>query len=109
MTSSEGQPGEYRSVLTTNGEETTVEHGVLVVATGGGPAATDEYLYGQDPRVLTQRELEQQIADGTLATAQTVVMIQCVGSREPERPYCSRVCCTQAVKNALKLKECGPT
>ena len=89
-------------------QEQTVEHGVLVVATGGKPAATEEYLYGQDPRVLTQRELEQQIADGTLATVQTVVMIQCVGSREPERPYCSRVCCTQAVKNALKLKELKP-
>lgn len=108
VTKTEGQPGRYRSAIATGGEETTIEHGVLVVATGGGPAATGEYLYGQDPRVLTQRELEQQIADGTLATAQTVVMIQCVGSREPERPYCSRVCCTQAVKNALKLKEVRP-
>jgi heterodisulfide reductase subunit A-like polyferredoxin len=58
--------------------------------------------------VLTQRELEEQIADGTLATVGTVVMVQCVGSREPERPYCSRVCCSQAVKNALKLKEMKP-
>ena len=81
---------------------------MVVVATGGKPATSGEYLYGQDPRVLTQRELEQQIAEGTLATVQTVVMIQCVGSREPERPYCSRVCCTQAVKNALKLKELRP-
>jgi heterodisulfide reductase subunit A len=116
LTAFEGGPGHYRSTLTTNGLEQTLEHGVLVVATGGQPAATDEYLYGQDPRVLTQRELEQQIADGTLATVQNVVMIQCVGSREPPapdgragtRPYCSRVCCTQAVKNALKLKELRP-
>jgi heterodisulfide reductase subunit A len=108
VTRSDGGPGQYRSTITQNGEERTIEHGVLVVATGGGPAGTDEYLYGQDPRVLTQRELEQQIADGTLATVQTVVMIQCVGSREPEKPYCSRVCCSQAVKNALKLKELKP-
>jgi heterodisulfide reductase subunit A len=108
VTKTEGKPGRYRSVVVAGGEETAVEYGVLVVATGGKPAATGEYLYGRDPRVLTQRELEQQIADGTLATAQTVVMIQCVGSREPERPYCSRVCCTQAVKNALKLKEVRP-
>jgi heterodisulfide reductase subunit A len=101
----EGGPGQYRSVITAGDTEETVEHGVLVVATGGGPAATQEYLYGEDPRVLTQRELEAQIAEGTLATVQRVVMIQCVGSREPGRPYCSRVCCTQAVKNALKLKE----
>ena len=108
----EGQPGRYRSLLRQGEGEQTVAHGALVVATGGGPAAPgaagSEYLYGQDPRVLTQRELEQQIADGTLATARSVVMIQCVGSREPERPYCSRVCCTQAVKNGLKLKGLRP-
>jgi heterodisulfide reductase subunit A2 len=58
--------------------------------------------------VLTQRELEQQMAEGTLAQVRSVVMIQCVGSREEERPYCSRVCCTQAVKNALRLKALRP-
>jgi heterodisulfide reductase subunit A len=99
-----GSAGSYRSVIVADGREETVEHGVLVVATGGKPAGTAEYLYGQHPAVLTQRELEQRLADGMLAAARTVVMIQCVGSREPERPYCSRVCCTQAVKNALKLK-----
>jgi heterodisulfide reductase subunit A len=101
----EGGPGQYRaSLATAEGEAQVVEAGVLVVATGGRPSATKEYLYGQDPRVLTQRELETQMAEGTLARAGTVVMVQCVGSREPGRPYCSRVCCTQAVKNALKLK-----
>jgi heterodisulfide reductase subunit A len=104
----EGALGDHRTVIAGEGGEETVAHGVLVVATGGQAAATDEYLYGQDPRVLTQRELEQQVAEGTLATVQTVVMIQCVGSREPGRPYCSRVCCTQAVKNALKLKALRP-
>jgi heterodisulfide reductase subunit A len=104
----QGKPGHYRSVLSVDGHEETVEHGVVVVASGGRPATSHEYLYGQDPRVLTQRELEQQLAEGTLARVQTVVMIQCVGSREPERPYCSRLCCTQALKNALKLKELRP-
>jgi len=104
-----GQPGHYRStIVTTLGETETVEHGALILATGGRPAEVTEYLYGQDPRVLTQREMEQQLDDGTLATVQNVVMIQCAGSREPERPYCSRVCCTQAVKNALKLKQMRP-
>ena len=108
LKSLEGGPGHYRSIIAGGEQELALDHGVLIVATGAGPAATGEYLHGQDPRVLTQRDLETQIADGTLATAQTVVMIQCVGSREPERPYCSRVCCTQAVKNALKLKELRP-
>jgi heterodisulfide reductase subunit A len=110
-----GGPGRYRSVITTEGGEEEVAHGVLVVATGGRPAGTGEYLYGEDPRVLTQRELEEQIAEGTLATVQRVVMVQCVGSREAasaENPqahaYCSRVCCTQAVKNALQLKALRP-
>jgi heterodisulfide reductase subunit A len=100
----EGKAGRYRSVVRSRAGEEEVEHGALVVATGGGPAGTKEYLYGQDPRVLTQRELEAQLAEGTLAQARNVVMIQCVGSREAGRPYCSRVCCTQAVKNALQLK-----
>jgi heterodisulfide reductase subunit A len=108
LTACHGTPGNYRSTITHNHQHQSIDHGVLLVATGGEPASTNDYLYGQDPRVLTQRELELQIADGTLATAQTVVMLQCVASREPTRPYCSRVCCTQAVKNALKLKQLKP-
>ncbi|RLA82777.1 MAG: heterodisulfide reductase, partial [Deltaproteobacteria bacterium] len=69
-----------------------------------------EYLYGEDERVLTLLELEERIAKGDegVTQAQTVVMIQCVGCRNEERSYCSRVCCSQAVKNALKLKEIKP-
>ena len=104
----EGQPGHYQAALLGPEGEEDIEVGALIVATGGGPAPTDEYLYDSDPRVLTQRELEQQLADGTLATVRSVVMVQCVGSREPQRPYCSRVCCTQAVKNALRLKALRP-
>lgn len=103
-----GVPGSYRSVIEVNGQEQVVEHGVVVVATGGRPAPTDEYLYSQHRAVLSQRELEERLAEGTLPAVQRVVMVQCVGSREPGRPYCSRVCCTQAVKNALKLKELCP-
>jgi heterodisulfide reductase subunit A len=108
LTTLEGAPGQYRATISANGAQQSIEHGAMIVATGGLPAPTTDYLYGQDPRVLTQRELELQIADGTLATARSVVMIQCVGSREPDRPYCSRLCCTQAVKNALKLKQLRP-
>ncbi len=107
----EGKPGRYRSVIAVGGEERTVEHGVLIVATGGKPAPTEEYLYGQNPHVITQRELEERLGNGEPDDPdfpRTVVMIQCVGSREPGRPYCSRVCCTQAVKNALKIKELHP-
>ena len=108
LTALDGKPGRYRATFVAGGDSHAADIGALVLATGGLPAPTTDYLYGQDPRVLTQRELELQIADDTLATARSVVMIQCVGSREPDRPYCSRVCCTQAVKNALKLKQLRP-
>jgi heterodisulfide reductase subunit A len=90
-----------------DGEREVLKHGAIIVATGGHEVTPTEYLYGQDPRVVTQRELEQKLAGGE-AVPSNVVMIQCVGSREPERPYCSRVCCTKAVANALKIKEQNP-
>jgi heterodisulfide reductase subunit A len=91
-------------------KETIIEHGVIIVASGAHEYRPTEYLYGTDKRVLTQRELEQKIArnDTDVQRATCVVMIQCVGSRTPERPYCSRVCCSTAVKNALLLKQMNP-
>ena len=81
--------------------------GAIVVATGGHEVEPTEYLYGEDARVVTQRGLEQ-LLDAGEDLPSDVVMIQCVGSREPERPYCSRVCCTKAVTNALRIKEQNP-
>lgn len=87
-----------------------IEHGVVIIATGGEEYKPGEYLYGKDERVLTQLELEGKVFRGELdfSTLHDVVMIQCVGSRIPERPYCSRVCCSAAIKNALKIKEKNP-
>jgi heterodisulfide reductase subunit A len=87
-----------------------VEHGVVILATGGTEYQPTEYLYGQSDKVLTQLELEREMARGSdeVKQADTVVMIQCVGSREEEHMYCSRVCCTQAITNAIKLKEQNP-
>jgi heterodisulfide reductase subunit A len=87
-----------------------IAHGVTIVATGAEEFRPDEYLCGQDPRVFTLLELEKEIDRNSnrFDHCNCLVMIQCVGSRESERPYCSRVCCTQAVKNVLKLKEINP-
>ena len=87
-----------------------IEHGVTIVATGGEEYKPEEYLYGQDKRVMTQQELEGKIVrdEINLGHVNEVVMIQCVGSRIPERPYCSRLCCSAAIKNALKIKEKNP-
>ena len=84
-----------------------VENGIVVVATGATEYKPVEYLYGEDPRVLTQHELEKSLAQGRFK-AKSVVMIQCVGARNKENPNCARICCGQAVKNALKIKEVSP-
>jgi heterodisulfide reductase subunit A len=91
-------------------EETVLDHGALILATGGKEVTPQGYLYGEDSRVITQRQLERMIHlnDGGLQDVHSVVMIQCVGSRDEEHPYCSRICCGHAVKNALKLKEKDP-
>ena len=80
------------------------------MATGAQEAKPTEFLYGEDPRIVTQLELENKIVSKSadVAKAKKVVMIQCVGSRNAERPNCSRTCCATAVKNALKLKELNP-
>lgn len=87
-----------------------IKHGVTIIATGGKEYVPTEYLYGTDPRVLTQLELEEEIVKGNpeIVNCSNLVMIQCVGSRNGERPYCSRVCCSQSVKNALRLKGLNP-
>jgi len=91
-------------------EEKILDHGALILATGGKEIAPQGYLYGEDSRVITQRQLERMIHlnDKGLEDVHSVVMIQCVGSRDEEHPYCSRICCGHAVKNALKLKEKDP-
>ena len=87
-----------------------IKHGAAVIAIGADEYKPVEYLYGENDRVLTQLELEEKIARGEedLTGSQTLVMIQCVGCRQEDRNYCSRVCCSQAVKNALKLKGINP-
>ncbi len=105
-----GSCGNFTSTIRVDGKEEEVNHGVVIVATGGEEYKPTEYLYGKHPRVVTQKEFEQMLErePGRMRDFNRVVMIQCVGSREPEHSYCSRVCCTAAVKNGLKLKELNP-
>ena len=87
-----------------------IEHGITIVATGAEESMPAEYLYEENDNVLTQMEFEKRIAlDGdSLKELGEFVMIQCVGSRDEKRPYCSRICCSVAIKNALKIKELNP-
>ena len=107
-----GYVGNFRTSLQTGERRTLtdISHGVTVVATGAGEYRPDEYLYGEDDRIITHLELEEEISSRKerIQSCRSLVMIQCVGSRDSERPYCSRVCCGQAVKNALQLKKINP-
>ncbi|NVM27113.1 MAG: CoB--CoM heterodisulfide reductase iron-sulfur subunit A family protein, partial [Desulfobacterales bacterium] len=87
-----------------------LQHGVTIIATGAQELKVDDYLYGQDRRVLSALELDRLFMekDRRLGDVGTCVFIQCVGSRIPERPYCSRVCCTHSVVSALLLKDINP-
>jgi heterodisulfide reductase subunit A len=105
-----GYYGNFESKIQTNSVEETIHHGVVILAAGAEERKPTEYLYGEEERVLTQQELEARLASGDpgLEKTKSVVMIQCVGSRAPDRPWCSRICCSHAVKNSLKIKELSP-
>jgi heterodisulfide reductase subunit A-like polyferredoxin len=105
-----GFVGNFETHVRMNGESKKLDHGVIIVATGAEEYHPFEFLYGQHARVTTQKELEEKIAlhPHHLKDLKNVVMIQCVGSRNGDRPYCSRICCSEAIKNALTLKSISP-
>ena len=110
LTHVEGFVGNFVSTLTSGGNSEALEHGIAVLATGAGPYTPTEYEYGNDDRILTTLELDKKLIadDPGLAKLTSAVFIQCVGSRQPERQYCSRVCCTHSIENALELKKRNP-
>jgi heterodisulfide reductase subunit A len=106
----DGFVGNFQTTVEKNGKEEVLEHGVAIIASGASEYQPDQYLYGHDARVVTGLELDQKFIqdDRSLKDIKCAVFIQCVGSRIEERPYCSKVCCTHSIKNALKLKELNP-
>jgi len=110
ITDVSGYVGNFITTVETEGSIKEIKHGVSVIATGADEYKPVEYLYGENDKVFTHLELEEQIAEGidTVINAENLVMIQCVGCRNEDRNYCSRVCCSHAIKNALKLKEINP-
>ena len=106
----EGFVGNFRTMIRQGRESRMIEHGVTIVATGALEYKPREHLYGEHPNVVTGLELQDRLIreDPSLREARTAVFLQCVGSRIPERPYCSKVCCTQSIKSALALKEINP-
>jgi heterodisulfide reductase subunit A len=110
VTTVDGHVGDFTSEIAAGDKTVEIEHGVVVLATGATEKKPQSYEYGKNEKVVTQLELSGRIArkELKLPGKPTVVMIQCVEQRNAERPYCSRVCCTTAVKNALLLLEQYP-
>ena len=99
--------GNFHTTLTTGAE---FDHGAVIIATGADSAKVNEYLYGQNPNVMKWFDLDKKIEEdpGSIKKAKCAMAIHCVGSREPERPYCSKICCAHAIESAIDLKELNP-
>ena len=113
LTSCEGTAGQFHSTIETGGEQKQVqnlEHGAVIVATGGHEAKTASFGHGTHPSIITQKALETRLHKKEITAHQmdTVVMILCVDSRKEPRNYCSRVCCPTALKQARQLRELNP-
>ena len=110
ITEATGYVGNFVTKVQAEGRETEIKHGATVIATGAEVSQPTEYLYGEDDRVMTHLELEEQITkeEEKVINAESLVMIQCVGCRNEDRNYCSRICCSESIKNALLLKDKNP-
>jgi heterodisulfide reductase subunit A len=110
ITEATGYVGNFVTRVKSERGVTEIKHGAAVIAVGTDVYQPTEYLYGENDRVMTHLELEEQInrRDEKVMNAESLVMIQCVGCRNEERNYCSRICCSESIKNALKLKEINP-
>jgi heterodisulfide reductase subunit A len=110
LVSHAGHLGAFHGTIQKEDEKINIQYGAVIASTGGQPYKPTEYLYAQDERILTQVEFAKRLMEDPSWTGRLkrIVMIQCVGSREPGFPYCSRVCCSAAVKNSIKLKEMNP-
>lgn len=106
----QGFVGNFRSKIACNNQVSEIEHGVAVLATGASGLKPDEYCYGKDDRIITSLDLDKKLIeqDQSIREMKSAIFIQCVGSRETKRPYCSRVCCTHSIDNALELKKLNP-
>ncbi len=110
LESASGSVGNFKGCIDVAGESRAIRFGAAVMATGAREARPEEYLYGRSIRVMTQMEFDAKVLyhPAEVKKAKSVVFIQCVGSREPERPYCSRICCVHSVKAAIRLVTINP-
>ncbi|MBW1732077.1 MAG: CoB--CoM heterodisulfide reductase iron-sulfur subunit A family protein [Deltaproteobacteria bacterium] len=105
-----GSAGHFNTTVSQEGKDIDISHGVTILATGGNPIRPKEYLYGEHKNIYLWSELSHKLIEDPsyFQKANCGVFIQCVGSREPNRPYCSNFCCTFTVRTAVDLKETNP-
>lgn len=110
LTAASGSVGNFSGTVTSGENSFEIEFGTAVVTIGATESVPEEYLYGQDNRVFTHLDFDKACLgnETKVKDAQSIVFIQCVGSRDEKRPYCSRVCCTHSVKKAAELKSGFP-
>ncbi len=108
--SSYGDVGNFFTTIETEDNPLILEHGITIVCTGGNEHQTSSYQHGSHDAIVTQKEFETKLKEEKIKPDEikSVVMIQCVDSREEPRNYCSRICCATALKNALFLKKQNP-
>ena len=106
--STSGYIGNFNTTVASNGREMAIAHGATILATGAEALAPSEYMYGKNGRVFRWHELEDAWDTDTVKNARSAVFIQCVGSREEDRPHCSKICCTFSVQKAVELKKRNP-
>jgi heterodisulfide reductase subunit A len=103
----EGKYGSYKLIFDENGAQASIKVGAIVIAPGAMSYQPKVFQYGENQNIITQSELNKLILEKEFLYRK-IVMIQCVGSRQSEHPYCSQICCEQAIKNALKIKTVQP-
>lgn len=103
-----GHAGDFHTRVKVGEDINILEHGAVIIATGAKDYQPTEYQYGQNERIITQKELQKCLTEGNIGEPSAVVMIQCVGSRNEEHPYCNRTCCSEAIVNALEIKKQRP-
>jgi heterodisulfide reductase subunit A-like polyferredoxin len=110
LAEAEGFVGNFKSTIKTGDRTEVVEHGVVIIAIGAQQLRPNEYHFGSHPNIFVSLDLDRAIASdpGRFKDVRVAAFIQCVGSREPQRIYCSKVCCTHSIRSALILKELNP-
>ncbi len=110
IVAAEGFVGNFKSTVKTGEKTEIIEHGAVIIASGARQYRPQEYHFGMHPGVFVSLDLDKAVTTNpdNFKDISCAVFIQCVGSRDSQRPYCSKVCCTQSIQNALRLKELNP-